>query len=425
MQALRWKSQFFTIWTGQAVSLITSAILQMAIILYLTETTGSALILSLASLVGFLPYAVLGPFIGVLVDRYNRKHIMILSDLVIALAAAILALAALSGELPVWLVMVILFVRSVGTAFHTPSLSAVTPLLVPQDMLAKCAGYSQAIQSVSLLLSPALAAFLYMAWNLTAVIALDVAGAVIASLTVAWVKIPGLTKPQQTEPLHFFKEMKEGFLALRSNKGLFALLWIGFLFTFIYMPINALFPLMSMEHFEGTAFHVSVVEIAFALGMLAGGLALGALGALKNRYLMIAASIARFGCLGAASSLWFPPLCCKLSGHGICGTVLCRSANSFGTGENPTAVPGTSLLLARECTGSCHASWAHPVRYVCRWNRGEPLVPGVGDAVVECGYACLFAASNEEVGVVMVLGAREGLTLVRSSPSPSPWQAHR
>ena len=306
MQALRWKSQFFTIWTGQAVSLITSAILQMAIILYLTETTGSALILSLASLVGFLPYAVLGPFIGVLVDRYNRKHIMILSDLVIALAAAILALAALSGELPVWLVMVILFVRSVGTAFHTPSLSAVTPLLVPQDMLAKCAGYSQAIQSVSLLLSPALAAFLYMAWNLTAVIALDVAGAVIASLTVAWVKIPGLTKPQQTEPLHFFKEMKEGFLALRSNKGLFALLWIGFLFTFIYMPINALFPLMSMKHFEGTAFHVSVVEIAFALGMLAGGLALGALGALKNRYLMIAASIALIG-LGLVVSGLLPP----------------------------------------------------------------------------------------------------------------------
>ncbi|MFA7113290.1 MAG: MFS transporter [Sphaerochaeta sp.] len=306
MQALRWKSQFFTIWTGQAVSLITSAILQMAIILYLTETTGSALILSLASLVGFLPYAVLGPFIGVLVDRYNRKHIMILSDLVIALAAAILALAALSGELPVWLVMVILFVRSVGTAFHTPSLSAVTPLLVPQDMLAKCAGYSQAIQSVSLLLSPALAAFLYMAWNLTAVIALDVAGAVIASLTVAWVKIPGLTKPRQTGPLHFFKEMKEGFLALRSNKGLFALLWIGFLFTFIYMPINALFPLMSMEHFEGTAFHVSVVEIAFALGMLAGGLALGALGALKNRYLMIAASIALIG-LGLAVSGLLPP----------------------------------------------------------------------------------------------------------------------
>ena len=68
-----WKLKFYTIWAGQAVSLITSAILQMAIIFYLTEKTGSAMVLSMASLVGFLPYAVFGPAIGVLVDRHDRK----------------------------------------------------------------------------------------------------------------------------------------------------------------------------------------------------------------------------------------------------------------------------------------------------------------------------------------------------------------
>lgn len=66
-----WKLKFYTIWAGQAVSLITSAILQMAIIFYLTEKTGSAMVLSMASLVGFLPYAVFGPAIGVLVDRHD------------------------------------------------------------------------------------------------------------------------------------------------------------------------------------------------------------------------------------------------------------------------------------------------------------------------------------------------------------------
>ncbi len=68
-----WKLKFYAIWAGQAVSLITSAILQMAIIFYLTEKTGSAMVLSMASLVGFLPYAILGPAIGVLVDRHDRK----------------------------------------------------------------------------------------------------------------------------------------------------------------------------------------------------------------------------------------------------------------------------------------------------------------------------------------------------------------
>ena len=75
-----WKLKFYTIWAGQAVSLITSAILQMAIIFYLTEKTGSAMVLSMASLVGFLPYAVFGPAIGVLVDRHDRKKIMIGAD---------------------------------------------------------------------------------------------------------------------------------------------------------------------------------------------------------------------------------------------------------------------------------------------------------------------------------------------------------
>lgn len=75
-----WKRKFYAIWAGQAVSLITSAILQMAIIFYLTEKTGSAMVLSMASLVGFLPYAVFGPAIGVLVDRHDRKKIMIGAD---------------------------------------------------------------------------------------------------------------------------------------------------------------------------------------------------------------------------------------------------------------------------------------------------------------------------------------------------------
>ncbi|MDF2645426.1 MAG: Antiporter protein [Paenibacillus sp.] len=72
-----WKRSFFTIWAGQAVSLITSSVLQMAIIWYLTDTTGSAMVLSMATMVGFLPQAILGTMIGVLVDRWNRKLIMI------------------------------------------------------------------------------------------------------------------------------------------------------------------------------------------------------------------------------------------------------------------------------------------------------------------------------------------------------------
>ena len=123
MEKIRnWKQDFYTIWAGQAVSLITSGVLQMAIIWHLTNTTGSAMVLSMATLVGFLPQAVLGSAIGVLVDRWNRKMVMIGADVIIACAGLVLTVISLSAELPVWIVMLILFIRSVGTAFHSPAL---------------------------------------------------------------------------------------------------------------------------------------------------------------------------------------------------------------------------------------------------------------------------------------------------------------
>jgi DHA3 family macrolide efflux protein-like MFS transporter len=322
-EVTNWKQKFFTIWAGQAVSLITSAILQMAMIFYLTERTGSAMVLSMASLVGFLPYAVLGPAIGVLVDRYDRKMIMIGADLIIALAGAVLALIALYMELPVWMVMVILFIRSVGTAFHSPALSAVTPLLVPEEQLTKCAGYSQSLQSISYILSPAAAAFLYSVWELNAIITLDVLGAVIASITVAFVKIPKLNQEKQISERNFIEEMRAGFFVLKENKGLFALLLVGTLYMFVYMPINALYPLISMGYFNGTPTHVSITEIAYASGMLLGGLLLGLFGSFKKRILLITASILLMGVSLAISGL-LPPTgfiffvgCCVIMGLSV------------------------------------------------------------------------------------------------------------
>ena len=318
-----WKLKFYTIWAGQAVSLITSAILQMAIIFYLTEKTGSAMVLSMASLVGFLPYAVFGPAIGVLVDRYDRKKIMIGADLIIAAAGAVLAIIALYMELPVWMVMLVLFIRSIGTAFHSPALNAVTPLLVPEDQLTKCAGYSQSLQSISYIISPAVAALLYSVWELNAIIAIDVLGAVIASLTVAFVSIPKLKVDQHGLQSNFMEEMKEGIVVLRQNKGLFDLLLLGTLYTFVYMPINALYPLISMEYFNGTPMHISITEIAFASGMLAGGLILGRLGSYEKRvplitgsFFMMGASLAIAGLLPPSGFIIFV-VCCAIMGLSV------------------------------------------------------------------------------------------------------------
>ncbi|HHV13160.1 MAG TPA: MFS transporter [Clostridiales bacterium] len=321
-----WKIQFMIIWSGQAISVLTSSILQMALIWHLSIQTSSAAVLSLASIAGFLPTAVLGLFAGALVDRWNRKLTMIGADLFIALVSLTLAVYALFAELPVWLVLIVLFVRSMGTAFHSPSLSAVTPLLVPEDQLTKCAGYTQSLQSIGYMAGTAIAALLYPVWSISGMILFDVLGAVIASITTALIRIPAPSPQmgsQKDRELHIIADMKEGYQAVQANRGIFILLWIGALFMFLYSPVNALFPLMSLNYFGGTTTAASIAEIAFSVGMLLGGIVLGLWGGPKNRAYTISGAVALMGAAIGGSGLlpeggfWVFALFCVMMGLSV------------------------------------------------------------------------------------------------------------
>lgn len=298
-----WKRNYFTILIGQTFSQITSGALQMAIVFYLTIKTNSSMVLSMATMMGFLPQAVLGPFIGTLIDRHSRKKIMIISDLTIAAAAAVLAVIAMFRELPIWMIMLVLLIRSVGTAFHTPASGAITPMIVPEDALSKCTGYNQTMQSIGYILSPAIAGVLYAAWPLEAIIMLDVFGAVVASISVGLIHIPDPKKSDSQEKTDYLKETVDGYRVLKENKGLFGMVWVGSIYMFFYMPISALFPLMSISYFGGTPVHSSIAEVAFAVGMLLGGLILSQWSGFKNRMTTIGISIFVMGFCMALSGI--------------------------------------------------------------------------------------------------------------------------
>ncbi len=283
-----WKRNFFTIWTGQAFSQLSSSVLQFAIVWYLTDQTGSAMVLSIAMMMGFLPQGILGPFIGVFIDRYSRKRIMVISDLLISAASFTMVIAGLMGGLSTGLILVVLLIRSIGSAFHTPCLQAVTPQIVPSDQLTRCSGYSQALESVSQILSPVIAAVLYHSWSLSGIIFLDVIGALIAVFTLGITMIPELHQDENRGKVQVLREAKEGFQILRTNKGMLGLVLIGSLYTLALMPTSALFPLMSMSYFNGTSTSASIVEVVFSVGLLFGSLVLSKWGGTKNRvYTMV------------------------------------------------------------------------------------------------------------------------------------------
>ncbi|MDD3369781.1 MAG: MFS transporter [Lachnospiraceae bacterium] len=286
-----WKKVFYTIWVGQAISQLTSSILQFAMIWYLTDTTRSGIMLSLSVMMAFLPQGILGFFTGVFIDRFNRKRIMISADLFIAAVSLLLVFVSVDGTIPPVVILVVLCCRAVGTAFHEPTLGAITPQIVPDTELTRCAGYTQSLESVSMIISPALAAILYANWNMNGIVMMDVAGAVLAVLAVIVVPIPKQkVQHREDNKIHLIRESKEGFQIIKKEKGLLGIVLITSLYSMALMPVSALFPLMSMEYFGGTSVHASIVETLFSVGYLVGALILAKWGGTENRVYTIALS---------------------------------------------------------------------------------------------------------------------------------------
>ena len=387
-----WKKTFYIIWAGQFFSTLTSSIVSYAIIFWLSIQTKSAEVLAYSTLASMLPHLILGIFTGVFIDRWNRKKIMILSDLYIAAVTVVMAIMFYFGDIHLWVLFILLAFRSIGSAFHGPAMEASVPLLAPKDKLMKVAGVNNMIYSISTIASPAIAALFINLLDMTWVLMLDVAGALIACTSLYFVHIPNpkdhllASKPGQKINLHnivehlgrytdlqsldkyknlesldkytdlqslskninlqnldkqdtpqpideltntirgetadrkptedksrlttnelisneitaneltaneqnnlgysqknnlasfkseinqFILELKQGILVIRSKPKIMWMFILTIFASLAMVPVSTLFPLMTLEHFAGDTFKMSLIEIAWGLGMLVGGI---------------------------------------------------------------------------------------------------------------------------------------------------------
>ncbi|WP_280672920.1 MULTISPECIES: MFS transporter [unclassified Dysgonomonas] len=270
-----WKKKFALIWSGELVSTLTSSVVGYAVIFWLSLETGSAEVLAFATIASMLPQILIGLFTGVLIDRWSRKWTMIFSDSFIAITTLILCIMFHYGKIEVWQIYILLAFRSVGNAFYTPAMQASIPLIAPESQLMRVAGVNQIIVSLSSIAGPALAALLIVVMDMTFILLLDVAGAIIACVALLCVKIPNPEREDATEKINVLKEIKDGLKAISSVKGLTWLFVFDIIAIALLMPASALFPLMTVKYFMGDTFSMSIVETAWGVGMLIGGAFLG------------------------------------------------------------------------------------------------------------------------------------------------------
>lgn len=284
----RWAPRFFIIWAGQAFSLVGSALVQFALVWWMTSKTGSATVLATATLFALLPQIILGPFVGALVDRWNRRLIMILADTGIALATGVLILLFALDRVEVWHIYAILLARSLGGAFHGPAMSASTSLMVPKQFLARLAGLNQTLQGLISVFAPPLGALLIGLLPMQGMLSIDIATAALAVLPLLFIAIPN--PPRQTaqadgtaQKTSYWHDLREGLQYVVKWPGLFGLILMAMLLNFLLVPASSFTPLLVTKIFGKGVIELGWTETLFGVGMIVGGLTLGAWGGFKRK----------------------------------------------------------------------------------------------------------------------------------------------
>ncbi len=283
-----WRAKFFTIWGGQALSLVGSALVQFALVWWLTLETGSATILAIASLVALLPQIFLGPFVGALVDRWNRRVIMIVADTAIALATVLLVLLFAAGRVAVWHIYALMFVRSLGGAFHFPAMASSTSLMVPNQHLARVAGMNQTLQGTINIFAPPIGALLLDLMSTQNVLAIDVGTALVAVLPLLFIAIPQpLSQAARTEGdaqvTTYWQDLRAGFRYVVQWPGLLGILLLAMMLNFLLSPTSALTPLVVTDIFGKGVVELGWTRSVFGAGIISAGVILSAWGGFKRR----------------------------------------------------------------------------------------------------------------------------------------------
>ncbi len=281
-----WMRKFIPIWVAQIFSLLGSGLVQFALIWYITQQTGSAGMLATATIVAILPEVLFAPFAGALVDRLNRRVVMIVADSLIALITLALVMLFAFNLIQVWHIFVVMFLRSVGGVFHWPAMQASTSLMVPEKHLSRFAGINQALRGGLNIIAPPLGALLMSLLQFYQVIAVDVVTAIIAITPLFFIAVPQPTRVDSSAlvtPRSILRDVKEGFLYVKNWRGMLYLILIAALLNFLLAPAGTLMPLMVTKHFQGGVWQLSLLESILGGGIVAGGLTLGVWGGFKNR----------------------------------------------------------------------------------------------------------------------------------------------
>jgi DHA3 family macrolide efflux protein-like MFS transporter len=274
---------FFVVWAGQFVSLVGTNLTGFALAVWVFQETGSTTQLALVLFAGQVPQLVATPFAGALVDRWDRRRAMMISDTGAGVGTLVIAALLLTDSLQIWHLYIALSFSGTFQALQWPAYSAATTLLVDKEHHGRAAGMVQLAEAVGQVIAPALAGVLLLVGGLGLVISVDVLTFLFAVGTLAFVRFPAPKKSEAAVEASgsLWHEARYGWRYIRRRKGLLALLLyfgsVNLVFGFIGVLIFPLVLSFASEAALGTSFSIA------GIGMVLGSIVMSAWGGPKRR----------------------------------------------------------------------------------------------------------------------------------------------
>ena len=290
-----WRNNALFFLSSQAISVFGSSLVDYAIVWHITLQTKSAMLMSLSMIFVFVPKILISLISGIWADRYDKKKLVIFADLFIAASTLLFAILFYNGYTQLWIIYLVLILRSIGTGVQIPASKSIIPLLVPEKGLLRINGFANSIDSIINVLSPAVGGLLLLHYELHIVAFIDVLTALIGVFIFNLIRIHHIKKVDESGNISYLVEFKEGFKYLKNNTILKRLLLNCIILIILIVPLILLVPLNITRIFGDEVWRLSLYETIYGIGCILGGLLIALLFKVKQDFKIICLSFIVIG----------------------------------------------------------------------------------------------------------------------------------
>ncbi|WP_339291126.1 MFS transporter [Paenibacillus sp. FSL W8-0187] len=282
--------KFLLLWSGQLISTIGNGLTSFGLGIYVFQQTGKASAMALVTLLAFMPSLLLSAFAGVLADRYDRRLLMVLGDSLSAIGLVFILICMLRGEAQLWQICVGVTISSVFSSLLDPAYKATVTDLLTEEQYTRASGFVQVAGSAKFLISPILAGFLLTVTDIKLLLVIDICTFFVTVATTLAVR-RGLVSKTYEHTQSFIHEIKAGWNAVSTNRGVLVLVIMTSVLTFYLGVIETLSIPMLLTFTSSSV--VGMIETIIASGMLVSSVIIGFL-PIQKGYVNIL-SISLFG----------------------------------------------------------------------------------------------------------------------------------